>query len=319
MARCKSQVARSSAPSAPGVSALMQVACCRLCQSEAVVPHIVREMMMGTREEFLYYECTECGCLSLAKVPENLGQYYPDNYYAFHTRPSSLLRRIRAAIHLSRFSFLVSWRKRPDLDVIRRVNLKKDMTLLDVGCGSGSLIAGLRELGYNARGVDPFLTADVEDRFGLRVERKSLADVTDTFDVILFRHSLEHMPIESLQLARERLKHNGTCVVSIPLLGWAWRTYGTDWAQLDAPRSRFVHSDKSFSMLAAKSGFRIDRTIYDSTEFQFWASDSYQRDVPLIEMPKPNRSQRKRMRKLAASFNLKHLGDSAQFYLRPIK
>ena len=156
MARCKSQVARSSAPSAPGVSALMQVACCRLCQSEAVVPHIVREMMMGTREEFLYYECTECGCLSLAKVPENLGQYYPDNYYAFHTRPSSLLRRIRAAIHLSRFSFLVSWRKRPDLDVIRRVNLKKDMTLLDVGCGSGSLIAGLRELGYNARGVDPF-------------------------------------------------------------------------------------------------------------------------------------------------------------------
>ena len=271
--------------------------------------------MLGTRDEFLYWECADCGCLSLSDVPEELGRYYPEHYYSLRGRPTKLMRKLRDAIYLSPFSFLVNWRERSDLDVVRRVGLTKRMSLLDVGCGVGTLLGDLRELGYNARGIDPFVAEDVRDRFGVRVARQSLETVTGQYDVILFRHSLEHMPIEMLQMASAHLKPNGICVVCIPVLGWAWKNYGTHWAQLDAPRHFFLHTRKSFTMLANQSGFAVERVIYDSTEFQFWASESYQRGVPLSEMSKPSHLQGRRMRNLAASLNSNQQGDTAQFYL----
>jgi hypothetical protein len=228
-----------------------------------------------------------------------------------------MLRKIRNMLYLSKLSFLVNWRKRSDLDVIRRVNLKKNMTLLEVGGRSDSLLGDLRELGYSARGVNLFVPKDLYDRFGVFVERKPLAQIRGKFDVILFRHSLEHMPIDELRVAREHIKGNGSCVVCIPLLGWAWQAYATDWADLDAPRHRFVHSSKSFALLAEQSRWRIEKVVFDSTEFQFWASDSYQRNVPLIEMTKPTRIQSRRMRGLAEALNVRGKGDTAQFYLKP--
>jgi hypothetical protein len=274
-------------------------------------------MMLGTRDQFLYSECAECGCLSLAEVPDDLDQYYPLDYCKLKTRPPSILRKLRNALYLSRYSFLVNWRQRKDLDVIRRIKLKKNMTFLEVGGKSGSLLGDLRELGYDAHGVNYFVKGDVKDRYGVRVERKTLAEVKGKFDVILFRHSLEHMPIEMLRLAREHLKSDGSCVVCIPVLGWAWQTYSTDWAELDAPRHLVVHSSKSFGLLAEKSGFRIDKVVFDSSEYQFWTSNWYQRNVPLIHMPQPTRLQRSRMRRLAEALNLIGKGDTAQFYLKP--
>jgi hypothetical protein len=273
--------------------------------------------MLGTRDEFVYSECSECGCLSLAEVPADLCRYYPQDYCKIKTRQPSILRKMRNALYLSPLSFLVNWKRRNDLDLIRRVKLTKNMSFLEVGGRSESLVADLRELGYNARGVNLFIRKDVEDCYGVRVERKTLAEVKDTFDVILFRHSLEHMPIDMLRLAREHIKSNGSCVVCIPVVGWAWQHYATDWAELDAPRHRFVHSNKSFSLLAQKSNFKIDKVVFDSTESQFWASDAYQRDIPLIETPQPTRTQRSRMREFAEALNLMGKGDTAQFYLRP--
>ena len=289
---------------------------CQVCESQAGYPHIVKEMMLGTGDEFLYWECAECGCLSLTTIPECLERYYPDNYYSLKPRVPKLTRKLRDAIYLSRLSFLVNWRSRSDLDVIRRVGLTKEMRLLDVGCGSGCLLSDLRELGYNARGVDPFVPGDLSDRFGVKVACGSLKDVTGKYDVILFRHSLEHMPIDMLGLAAGHLTAGGTCVVCIPLLGWAWTSYSSHWAQLDAPRHFFLHTRKSFTALANKSGFQVERVIYDSNEFQFWASESYQHGIPLHEIATPSWTQRRRMRKLAASLNSQEQGDTAQFYLR---
>jgi SAM-dependent methyltransferase len=292
------------------------VNCCPVCESQTGSPHIVREMMLGTGDEFLYWECAECGCLSLTNIPESMETYYPDSYYSLRPRVPKLTRKLRDAVYLSRFSLLVNWRRRSDLDVIRRVRLTRKMRLLDVGCGSGSLLSDLRELGYDARGVDPFVPGDLKDRFGVRVICGSLDDVAGKYDVIVFRHSLEHMSIEMLGRAAEHLTPDGTCVVCIPLLGWAWKSYSNHWAQLDAPRHFFLHSRKSFTMLADRSGFRVERVVYDSNEFQFWASESYQQGIPLHQIATPSWRQRRRMRKLAAVLNSQEQGDTAQFYLR---
>ncbi len=290
---------------------------CQICQSGTGSLHLVREMMLGTRDRFCYSECSECGCLSLAEVPTDIEKYYPQDYCSFMIRPSSFLRRLRNALYLSRFSFMVNWKQRDDFDVIRRVKLKKSMRFLEVGGRSGSLLNDLRDLGYDAHGVNSFVQTDIVDQYGVRVERKTLAEVKGKFDVILFRHSLEHMPINVLRMAREHIKSDGYCVACIPVLGWTWQNYATDWAEIDAPRHLFVHTAKSFSMLAEKSDFRIDKIVFDTSEFQIWASEFYRRGIPLTKVPPPTREQRHRMKEFAEGLNLSGNGDTAQFYLRP--
>src|SRR5262249_21373590 len=147
-----------------------------------------------TREEFAYWECAGCGCLSLAEVPADLSRHYPGQYYSMCERGTNVLRKLRDRIYLSPASFLVNWRRRMDLDVIRRCKINRQHRVLDVGCGVGHAVRDLRELGYQAEGIDPFVGSDIKDRFGTRVWRKTIDEASGQYDAILFQHSLEHMP-----------------------------------------------------------------------------------------------------------------------------
>jgi hypothetical protein len=77
-------------------------------------------------------------------------------------------------------------------------------------------------------------------------------------------------------------------------------------------------------LLAGDAGFRLADVVWDSNEFQFWASEQYARDIPL-------RSERsygvnpansvfsnadiQRFRWRASELNASGQGDSACFYL----
>jgi len=274
--------------------------------------------MNGTRDEFPYFECTDCGCLSLVEIPENLGKYYQNSYYSFQQQSCSRVRLAAYYLSLSRLSFLTNLFPFAVFKMLHRIHLQPAMKLLDVGCGSGTMVAGLRKLGYSAEGIDPFVSSDIADEDGVRVRKGVLGEVKDKFDVILFLHSLEHMPVESLALARDRLNSDGLCVVRIPVVNWAWKRYGADWVQLDAPRHLFVHTVRSFTILAEKSGLKVQRVLFDSTDLQFWGSDGYARDIPL-RASRPQMLRRSLLRLRAMVFNLRNLGDQAQFYLRPVK
>jgi 2-polyprenyl-3-methyl-5-hydroxy-6-metoxy-1,4-benzoquinol methylase len=290
---------------------------CEICGANDGTLHRVREMMFGMGDEFRYHECQNCGCLSLMDVPNEISRYYPDGYYSKREIKTNLLRRLRDSVYLSRFSFLVDWRKRTDLDVIRRCKLRRQQSILDVGCGCGHLVRDLRDLGYRAEGIDPFIAGDIKDGRGTRVARKNLDEVRGDYDLLLFRHSLEHMPgqVQVLRSARKRLRPGGRCVVCTPVVGWAWRHYGVDWIQLDAPRHLFVHTAKSFTLIAETAGFRVNQVVYDSDEFQFWGSDLYRAGKPLQGNGPPPRTVLTQLRGRAEALNRVQEGDSAQFYL----
>lgn len=274
--------------------------------------------MLGTRDLFSYWECAHCGCLSLLDPPSDPAKYYPQSYYSFRANTTNRIRRLRTRLYLSPPFVVRHFRRRTDLDVIRTIPLRRNMSILDVGCGAGCLIGELRELGYTAEGLDPFIPADIYDRFGLRVRRSTLDAPGPRYDVVLFRHSLEHMPLPSLRFARSLIADKGLCVVCIPIVGWAWTRYRTNWVQLDPPRHLFLHTRKSFELLATANGFQIERVVFDSSEFQFWASEAYEGDIPLALSNRPNLFQIIRMRRAAAALNKREIGDSAQFYLRRI-
>jgi SAM-dependent methyltransferase len=288
---------------------------CTACGSSESREQKFREMMFGTREEFVYHECLECGCLQIAAVPENLGKYYPDNYYSFALRAAAwktwLYRARFAAPRWTRWLGGSS----ASLAAVIAAKPKRGARILDVGSGGGRLVGILRSVGFDAHGIDPFLAADTEF-----VRRASLEDVEGGWDLIMFHHSLEHMAdqAEVLRTARGKLGAGGRCIVRVPIANWAWREYGRDWAQLDAPRHLVIHTAKSFALTAEAAGLRIDETIYDSDKFQFYASEMYRRDIPLrAKLPGEvfSRAEMRRFKREAKRLNEQQLGDQAAFFL----
>jgi SAM-dependent methyltransferase len=194
------------------------------------------------------------------------------------------------------------------------------MKVLDVGCGNGQVLYLLRELGFKAEGIDPFLREDVADEYGVRVRRLELNEIHGQWDVIMFHHSLEHMPKhhEVLESVRKRLAPDGRCLIRIPVADYAWRIYGVDWVQLDAPRHLVLHTAGSFRRLAEQSGFAVELSYCDSDAFQFWGSELYKRDVPLRKGGAHlfSADELRRFQGTAAELNKKHAGDQAVFVLR---
>jgi len=137
--------------------------------------------------------------------------------------------------------------------------------------------------------------------------------------LIMMHHSFEHManPYEVLNHLSTLLKPSGFLLIRIPMAdSFAYRKYGVNWYQLDAPRHFFLYTVKSMSLLAKQCGFEIDRIEYDSTEYQFINSEKYCRDISLHEDYIVSSEYIKECRKSAHWLNKMKDGDQACFILR---
>jgi 2-polyprenyl-3-methyl-5-hydroxy-6-metoxy-1,4-benzoquinol methylase len=316
---------------------------CRICKNATGnSSHRAREMMLGLRTTFDYLECTACGCLQLADLPENLGRYYPSNYYSFHdpksargtsTRAKQLFRKLRNRALLSGIPLidriLGKLLPYPQLAAIGLMKPRRQLRILDVGCGSGNLLLDLRDAGFaNVLGVDPFIERDIQHSNGVQIKKGFLSDLTGTtWDLIIFNHSFEHIWEEqdTLKVVRDLLSDGGQCLISIPVVAEPWKVYGTNWVELDAPRHVYLHTDKSMQMLARNVGLDISRVTYDSSEFQFWGSELFRRDISLAELGEEDLTryfthrQLDEFRRQSNKLNQQHQGGRATFYLtKPI-
>jgi SAM-dependent methyltransferase len=281
---------------------------CRICGNLIVRTLSVREMMYGLREQFEYFECDACGCVQIATYPQDIARHYPDNYYRDIARgtkatatPGELLKDWARSQLLQFPTFRDRWFRTPSTEAwlagkplmrhyLDRLDTSK-ARILDVGCGEGLNLQHLRTIGYrNAEGVDPFIKHDLAYRGHLLVTKANLGDITGRYDCISFHHSLEHMPdqAEVLRTACQRLTPGGIMIIRIPVAsGEAWRTYRENWAQLDAPRHYYLHTNRSFRLLAEQCDLVVQSIIYDSDGFQFWGSELYRRDIPLLDPRSP--------------------------------
>ena len=291
---------------------------CRVCgNSEGNRRHRAREMFAGTRDEFDYVECASCGTLHIREVPD-LRPYYSGDYYSL--RPPAraaaaglrrrLARRAGAFVRGRAAAYYCGRRRR--FGQLRRplgrllaaraavaagfpgylretgLDLRLDLGsgILDVGSGAGATLVMLSHFGFrDLVGVDPFVAADVAYEGGVRVLKAELSDLTRRFDLVLANHSLEHLADAraALRDIRRLLKPGHYAVVRLPVVARAWRDYGVNWVQLDAPRHLFLYPARTFEALAREAGFAVDEVAYDSTAFQFWGSEQYARDIPLAD------------------------------------
>lgn len=291
---------------------------CEVCGEGKGREHILREMMFGLREEFVYWECSGCGALQIAEVPGDLGRYYPAGYYSFRSKFSPE-RRWFYKLHLKYPHLMRVIRPCiPEFAAAVAAQPKPGSRVLDVGCGSGKLVDILRSLGFDAFGIDRFL--NVERPY---LQKASIEQAAPGWNLIMFHHALEHMKnhAEVLRCVREKLVKRGICLVRIPVLNWAWQHYGRNWVQLDPPRHLMIHTPAGFRRLAEGAGFEVVRTIFDSTSFQFWGSDLYRADIPTSQWASQKNSTRSGWKNRKADRHAKQLnregkGDQAVFILR---
>ena len=310
---------------------------CRICRSTLEGPVIpVREMMYGLRETFDYGTCPWCGCLQILEIPADLSRHYPSDYYSFKRLSSHPLRR-----------FLKTQRARKARgghSLVGAILLKvtgppewmswplpegDDSPILEVGCGSGQRLLDLHGAGYrDLTGIDPYLEEESEPAPGVRLLAREIKEIHRSFDFVMMHHVLEHVvdPLESFTAAAALLKPGGCLYVRTPLAdSFAFRKYGSDWVQLDAPRHIAVMTKKSLSLLAEAAHLEVEEVVLDSGALQFWGSEQYRRGVPLVDdtsfFVHPGRSAFSRkdiesFRGEAAILNEKGEGDQACFTFR---
>lgn len=294
---------------------------CRICGSQADHRTFrMREMMIGLRHPFSYFQCADCGCLQIGAVPADLARYYGEGYYSFRSDPRQQPAELMRTLALQ---FLQTY--------FGQDRFTTASAILDVGCGAGGLLYGLREAGYTRlAGIDAYLPTDICYPNGLTIQRRTLAELDDArqWDLIMFNHSFEHMDHqeEVLRLVASRLTGDGVCLLRMPTVSsYAWRTYGVDWVGVDAPRHLYIHSLESIALLAERAGLVLVETRYDSFELQFIGSEQYRRDIPLLSQQSYLRNpqnalfspeQIEEFRRRSAWLNAMRQGDSAAFYLR---
>ncbi|MBC8287780.1 MAG: class I SAM-dependent methyltransferase [Nitrospinae bacterium] len=315
---------------------------CRICGDSGEHPvYTAREMMFGLKEEFSYFQCAKCQCLQISEFPSDMSHYYPQDYYSLSQSPESLYpnpieswaRRNRdryAVLKKGVWGRLVSLLHPAELDMacLSHMKLNRKSRIVDVGCGTGFLLYFLKEAGFeNVSGVEPHIDADINYANGLVIKKDHVHELSEEQDIIMFHHSFEHLPdpIETLEVVRRLLPPGGICMLRIPLVSSeAWKKYGTHWVQLDAPRHFFLYSIESLNILAEKTKFKIKEIVYDSDEFQFWGSQQYLKDIPLMAENSYGRNPAKSIfsseeiegyKKMADKLNADSQGDQAAIYM----
>jgi len=271
---------------------------CRICGCETIETEIsVREMMIPTREDFLYFECANCHCMQIKEVPDNLDDYYGQNYYSFQNK-----------------------------EILPDETPVTDMTpILDVGCGAGEFLKKLRAAGYgNLYGCDPFLQNDIAYGENIHIYKKTVHEMTGQYDKIFLNDSFEHVtdPHEVMESLKRLLSAKGIVRIAIPVYpNIAYDMFGANWYQLDAPRHICLHSGESMEYLVKEHGFHIVDITYDSHSSQIFRSYLYEKDVPFweqkMEMIRQEMSSEEinEICQMTEEVNEKSYGDHAVFSL----
>jgi len=244
--------------------ALEAVPTCALCGLPGQVLHTgLRDRLYAAPGEWQFLHCPRCTLIweSPRPLSADLGRLYSTFYHYTHAptygppgRFSALQQFLEACVlgvaygytgltpHiwqrvLGRVLALITPLRDAAGGRVMWLAAQQPMRVLDVGCGSGQLLAFLRDQGCEVSGIEPDLEAVrvARQHYGLEVYHGLLEDgvFSDaSFDAVVMSHVIEHVPdpIALLAACRRMLRPGGRVVVVTPnMASLGRRVLGTKW------------------------------------------------------------------------------------------
>ena len=157
--------------------------------------------------------------------------------------------------------------------------------ILDVGCGSGSLLAELKQAGHEVVGLEPDPAArKIAKERGVTVFDGSAENYPDqieleSFDAVFMIHVLEHTvdPVTAVRSAAHVLKMGGKFIAETPNhKALSFHNSGITWRWLDVPRHLNFFTEQSLQQICRNAALEPATTEYRGYMRQFdsnWIQD----------------------------------------------
>jgi len=198
-------------------------------------------------------------------------------------------------------SLITPWKDRA-LGPLMHLEATAGGKLLDVGCGSGGFLAAMRDLGWDAMGVEP----DPEAARVAREERKlpviagTLEEAhlpADWFDAISMYHVIEHVPdaVALIAECRRILKPGGRMVMLTPNAeSLGHKLFHRSWRGLEPPRHLCLFSVRSLARATEEAGMSVSvsRTSSAVARFIWLVSQSIREGHPRYDLDFTKSSRR---------------------------
>lgn len=209
--------------------------------------------------------CVRCGHGFTSPRPDrsSIRRYYPDDYQPF----SSPVRTDPGRRRFSRTRELASRLLDPREVVLPGVD---PGDALEVGCGSGRVLADLARRGWRVRGLEPSAAAAgrATAAAGVPVDHGTVEGAVfpdQSLDLVLTLMVLEHLhdPLTQARRIAGWLRPGGHLSGSVPNAGsWELRAFGPAWFALQVPTHLQHFTPGSLSRLLTSAGFERPRIVH---------------------------------------------------------
>lgn len=239
-----------------------QASPCRSCGGVAFRPHgIAQDFDTGTRE-YRLDRCAGCDLIRTEPCPsdDELAKSYHAAYYGGRREKfSAVIEHLLIASSNWQAGTLAAQSRNATAEQ------SEPRRALDVGCGRGLLLNALHRRGFDVLGVErPEFTGTTPDNIPLlRTTLETLELPPEQFDLIVFRHSLEHLsdPASVIQKAASLLKPGGILFVAVPnAASLQARLFRSAWFHWELPRHLHHFTPTALAQLLEKQGFEVKKT-----------------------------------------------------------
>lgn len=256
---------------------------CPVCGGAAQHDFTGSDLMFGMAGSYDYCRCEQCSAIFQSPMPDEdqIATFYPDEYQQYQPERTKrikntekgALRAVHGYRHLEVPAGYIALGH-----VLGRTKYRHTPRFLsghralDIGCGNGKFLNKLRNLGWDAQGVEfnQGAVAVCRDN-GLTVHHGDLhsAGFSDAcFDLVTARHVIEHIPDPNAFMSEVAriLRPGGYFHVRTPNNRALGRNlFGKYWFPNEVPRHLVLFSPDSLTLLAGRHGLKKLRVMTQST------------------------------------------------------